>query len=68
LAAYVLASVVASFAAAKKFGWQLLPYLPGTFAVFHVSYGLGFLLGSVYWTFARSADSRLGELFVGVTR
>ncbi len=68
LAAYVLASIVASVAAAKKFGWKLLPYLPGTFAVFHVSYGLGFLLGSVYWTFARSADSRLGELFVGVTR
>ncbi len=68
LAAYVLASIVASVAAAKKFGWQLLPYLPGTFAVFHVSYGLGFLLGSVYWSFARSAHSRLGELFVGVTR
>jgi succinoglycan biosynthesis protein ExoA len=68
LAAYVLASLVASFAAAKKFGWKLFPYLPGTFAVFHVSYGLGFLLGSVYWTFARSTDSRLGELFVGVTR
>jgi glycosyltransferase involved in cell wall biosynthesis len=68
LAAYVLASIIASVAAAKKFGWQLLPYLPGTFAVFHVSYGLGFLLGSVYWTFARSTDSRLGELFVGVTR
>ena len=68
LAAYVLASIAASVAAANKFGWKLLPYLPGTFAVFHVSYGLGFLLGSVYWTFARSADSRLGELFVGVTR
>jgi succinoglycan biosynthesis protein ExoA len=68
LAAYVLASIVASVAAANKFGWKLLPYLPGTFAVFHVSYGLGFLLGSVYWTFARSTDSRLGELFVGVTR
>jgi glycosyltransferase involved in cell wall biosynthesis len=68
LAVYLLASAVASLAAAKKFGWRLLPYLPGTFAVFHVSYGLGFLLGSVYWTFARSADSRLGDLFVGVTR
>jgi succinoglycan biosynthesis protein ExoA len=68
LAAYCVASVAASFAAARRFGWMLLPYLPVTFAVFHVSYGLGFLLGSIYWPFARSAYSRLGDLFVGVTR
>jgi glycosyltransferase involved in cell wall biosynthesis len=68
LAAYGLASVAAASLSARRFGWQLLPYLPLTFAVFHISYGLGFLVGSVYWTFGRSADSRLGDLFVGVTR
>jgi glycosyltransferase involved in cell wall biosynthesis len=65
---YGLSSVVASCLSARRFGWRLLPYLPLTFAVFHLSYGLGFLMGSIYWTFARSGDSRLGELFVGVTR
>jgi len=67
-AVYCSACMVASFVAAKKFGWELLPYLPVTFAVFHVSYGMGFLMGFVYWTFARSSHSRLGDLFVGVTR
>jgi succinoglycan biosynthesis protein ExoA len=68
LGAYGLASVGASAVSARRNGWRLFPYLPVTFAVFHISYGLGFLIGSLYWTFARSARSRLGELFVGVTR
>jgi succinoglycan biosynthesis protein ExoA len=65
---YGLSCIVASCFSSHRFGWRLLPYLPMTFAVFHLSYGLGFLIGSIYWTFARSVDSRLGELFVGVTR
>ena len=68
LAVYFLAILVASCVSARRFGWRLLPYLPLTFSTFHVSYGIGFLMGSIYWTFARSADSRLGDLFVGVTR
>ena len=70
IGAYFLASLVASVTAARRFGWKLLPYLPVTFAVFHMSYGLGFLIGFVYWywPFARSASALLGELFVGVTR
>jgi succinoglycan biosynthesis protein ExoA len=67
-AAYALAALAASFMAARRCGWSLLPYLPVTFAVFHCSYGLGFLLGSVYWTFAKKPQSRLGDFFVGVTR
>jgi len=68
LAAYVVACALAACFSAQRFGWQLLPYLPVTFAVFHLSYGLGFLMGSVYWTFARSLRPRLGRVFVGVTR
>jgi succinoglycan biosynthesis protein ExoA len=68
LFAYISACLLASCFAARRFGWQFFPYLPLTFAVFHVSYGLGFLIGSAYWTFVRSSPSRLGNLFVGVTR
>ena len=68
LAAYSTACVVASFLSARRCGWHLLSYLPVTFAVFHLSYGLGFLMGSLYWTFRRRAQSRLGDFFVGVTR
>jgi succinoglycan biosynthesis protein ExoA len=68
MAAYCVATVVASLAAARKFGTVLLPLLPITFLVFHLSYGLGFLAGSTYWTLARSVSGRLSDLFVGVTR
>jgi succinoglycan biosynthesis protein ExoA len=68
LAAYCFALLTASILAARKCGWRLLPYLPLSFCTFHVSYGTGFLIGSVYWTFSRSAASRLGDMFVGVTR
>jgi len=65
---YALACVVASFSAVRRHGWALFPFLLLAFAVFHVSYGLGFLIGSAYWPFARSSRSGLGDLFVGVTR
>jgi glycosyltransferase involved in cell wall biosynthesis len=65
LAIYAMACLVASVDSARRYGWRLLPYLPATFAIFHVSYGLGFLMGSVYWS---SKKHRLGEAFVGVTR
>jgi glycosyltransferase involved in cell wall biosynthesis len=68
LAAYFAAVLGASVEAARRHGWELLPYLPLTFSTFHVSYGAGFLLGSLYWPFAGNRDSRLGNLFVGVTR
>lgn len=67
-AAYSAACLIASIIAARQCGWSLFFYLPVTFAVFHFSYGLGFLMGSVYWTFARTSQSRLGDFFVGVTR
>jgi succinoglycan biosynthesis protein ExoA len=45
LAAYGVAAVVASLAAASRAGWATLPYLPVVFATYHFSYGLGFLAG-----------------------
>jgi succinoglycan biosynthesis protein ExoA len=68
LAAYVLGCVIAAGISARKNGWDIFTLLPATFAVFHVSYGLGFLIGSIYWTFARKAEGQLGDLFVGVSR
>jgi succinoglycan biosynthesis protein ExoA len=65
---YVVACLVAACFSARRFGWQLFPYLPATFAVFHCSYGLGFLSGLVYTPFAGSSRKRLGKLFEGITR
>ena len=44
---YILANLTASFLTAKKAGWQHFGLLPITFAILHVSYGLGFLVGLI---------------------
>jgi succinoglycan biosynthesis protein ExoA len=65
---YAIGCLIAAYFAARRFGWQLLPRLPITFAVFHFSYGLGFLAGAAYWPFFGTERTRLGNLFEGDTR
>jgi succinoglycan biosynthesis protein ExoA len=45
--AYGLVLLVASITTAARFGWDLLPILPITFATYHAGYGIGFL-GGIY--------------------
>jgi succinoglycan biosynthesis protein ExoA len=47
LATYAVGSALASLAAASQSGWGTLPYLPLVFATYHLSYGLGFLVGLI---------------------
>jgi succinoglycan biosynthesis protein ExoA len=68
LMSYAAGCVGAACFSARRFGWQLLPTLPLAFAVFHFSYGLGFLAGVIYWTFARAGRPELGTLLEGETR
>ena len=42
---YLLATCAASWRAAARRGWRLLPWLPAAFATMHVAYGTGFLVG-----------------------
>jgi hypothetical protein len=44
-AAYLLLAFEASFLAAKRDGWTLMPVLPLVFVIYHLSYGVGFLAG-----------------------
>ena len=44
---YLLANLGASIWTASKRGWSALPLLPPIFAILHLSYGLGFLVGLV---------------------
>jgi len=47
---YLSANLIASILTASRRGWQYLPLLPFTFAILHISYGLGFLAGIVkFW-------------------
>jgi GT2 family glycosyltransferase len=45
---YAVASLDAAYHAARRSGWRFLPFLPIVFAAYHLSYGLGFLLGLFY--------------------
>ncbi len=42
---YLTANIGASLYTSANHGWRHLPFLPLTFAILHLSYGLGFLLG-----------------------
>ncbi len=47
---YLLANLGASLLTASRRGWNSLPLLPIVFAILHLSYGLGFLVGLVkFW-------------------
>ena len=47
---YVVAVFAASILSARKNGWELLPILPIAFAVVHLAYGSGFLMGLLkFW-------------------
>lgn len=67
---YLLASVAAATAMARVKGWRLLPLLPLAFAIYHVSYGLGFLLGLARRPASRRDGDRSpgGRFATGITR
>lgn len=66
--AYAVLLLSASVATAAKSGWDLLPLLPRVFAVYHISYGLGFFAGLAHFLSPRSARPTPGRLFTDVTR
>lgn len=69
LSAYFTVSVAASIQAARRHGWALLPSLPWVFATYHVSYGLGFLAGVLYWSLSGQRGTRNREgVFTEITR
>lgn len=50
LSLYAVAVITASIISARKSKWQLLLLLPIAFAILHLAYGLGFLLGLLkFW-------------------
>ncbi len=57
---YLLANLLASIFTASKHGWRSLPLLPMIFAILHLAYGLGFLVGLV--RFANRWGDRQGKV------
>ena len=59
-ALYLLFNLGTSLATASKRGWQYLPLLPVTFAILHLSYGVGFLVG--LFKFWNRWDDKVGKV------
>jgi hypothetical protein len=57
---YLFANLSASVVTSGKKGWKHLPLLPLIFAILHLSYGLGFLVGLV--KFANRWGDRRGKV------
>ncbi|HKV86696.1 MAG TPA: glycosyltransferase family 2 protein [Candidatus Dormibacteraeota bacterium] len=57
-ATYAVVLVIASVTTAARYGWDLLPVLPVTFASYHVAYGLGFLNGLLDFVVRRRKEPR----------
>ncbi|MBI3666348.1 MAG: glycosyltransferase family 2 protein [Acidobacteria bacterium] len=68
VAGYLFASCGAAILAAKRSDWSLLPMLPVIFATFHLSYGVGFLIGLLYWPFINWRPVQPGKFFTEITR
>ena len=68
LVVYFAGAVAAAIGACRRDGWDLLPLLPIVFLAYHVSYGLGFLLGSFYFPLAGSGRNRPATVFTRLTR
>lgn len=68
LSIYVVALFGASVMTARRSGWKTLPYLPATFATFHSSYGLGFLLGLRWYFVKPSSACNLSGAFTQISR
>jgi len=68
LTMYAVACMTASVFAARRHGLVILPYLPVVFAVYHFSYGAGFLAG-LRWYFSKSAPRfNTHTVFTQITR
>jgi glycosyltransferase involved in cell wall biosynthesis len=68
ISAYALITLAVSIVVARRRGWTTLPYLPGVFAVYHFSFGLGSLAG-LRWYFGKSASAILSQsMFTRISR
>jgi len=68
MAVYFGACLFASVLAARRHGWATLAFLPATFAVYHVSYGLGFLAGLFWFMSGLDGAPYRKSAFTSITR
>jgi GT2 family glycosyltransferase len=65
IGSYILANLAASVSLARARNWHILPFLPLAFAVLHISYGLGFLMGAIrFWSYWGRDENRNEDMLV----
>jgi succinoglycan biosynthesis protein ExoA len=65
---YFIASLTAAFSLARRKGWIFLPFLPIVFATYHLSHGLGFLLGLMYPPANWERRNSIQKVLTAITR
>ena len=65
---YSIASFAAAFSVARRKGWIFLPFLPIVFATYHLSHGLGFLLGLMYPPTHWDRRNSIQKVLTAITR
>lgn len=68
LSLYAAACVAASFPLAGSLPWRVFLLLPVVIAVYHTSYGLGFLAGLGSWIARRRPEAASSQVFTALTR
>lgn len=68
MGSYLAVALLAAMKTAVMAGWSLLLVMPVIFAVYHISYGLGFLCGLLYWPFAREGGAGPAKAFTQLSR
>jgi GT2 family glycosyltransferase len=67
-ALYVALSLLATVRSAARYGWDLLPILPLTFALYQAGYAAGFAIGLVYWGLCSQRQRPVPRVFTALTR
>lgn len=65
---YVLASLTSACFVAKRKGWRFLPCMPIVFAVYHLSYALGFVLALMVRPEAGERPNSIRRVLTAITR
>ena len=68
VALYFIASFATAFSVAKRQGWGFFPCLPIVFAVYHLSYALGFVLALLYRPATGDRPNPLRKVLSAITR
>ncbi len=68
LVSYALTGLLFAGKTVALAGWKVFPMMPPVFAVYHLSYGLGFLCGLLYWPFAGAGSQGPSRTFTQLSR